>query len=254
MTEPSTTFTSSTRPSPNVSLSVEEMRRAEEVQSLVGAARVALRKGRKDAAREKLRAALALDANDAGAIETLGDLCLEDGEHERAIIAFEKGRKLYPEIGAFEEKIGLAKLDLQEMRDDAILRQRVLVEGDTETWQDVSPTKVVAYSLLLPGAGHFAVEENERGAIFLGSAIFTFIAGSLPLYFAMNGAGQIAKQSGSVISAYSSAIAAMNPAVKLWFWLMLTIWQLVYIVSAWDAARCAKRARINRKRALGLEA
>jgi tetratricopeptide (TPR) repeat protein len=230
------------------------MRRAEEVQGLVGAARIALRKGRKEDAREKLRAALALDANDANAIETLGDLCLEDGEHERAIIAFEKGRKLYPEIGAFEEKIGLAKLDLQEMRDDAILRQRVLEHGDDETWQDVSPSKVVAYSLLLPGAGHFAIEENERGAAFLGAAIFSFVSWSLPLYFAMNGAGQIAKQSGSVISAYSAAIAAMNPAVKMWFWLMLIVWQAIYIVSAWDGARCAKQARINRKRALGLEA
>ena len=258
MTEQPTTYTSSTQSAPNAAPnaapSVEEMRRAEEVRSFVGAARVALRKGRKEDAREKLRQALALNSNDANAIETLGDLCLEDGEHERAIIAFAKGRKLYPEIGAFEEKIGLAKLDLQEMRDDAILRQRVLVEGDPDTWQDVSPTKVAAYSLLLPGAGHFAVEENERGAMFLGSAIFSFVAWSLPLGLAMNGAGQIARQSGSIISAYSGAIATMNPVVKSWFWLMLTIWQLVYVVAAWDAARCAKEARVNRKRALGLEA
>lgn len=229
------------------------MRRDEELQSLVGAARVSLRRGRKEEARQSLGRALAMNANDAAVLETLGDLCLEDGEHEKAIIAFEKGRKLYPQIAAFEEKIGLAKLDLQEMQDDAILRQRVLEGNDDDAWRDVSPTKLVAYSLLLPGAGHFVIEQNERGAMWLGAAIASFVAWSLPLYGAMNGAAQAVKQSGSALAAYPAAIASMSQSVRTWFWLMFIVWQALYIFSAWDAARCANKAREDRKRALGLK-
>ena len=247
MTEAPQTQSSTRRP-----LSVEEMRRAEELQALVGAARVALRKGRKEDARENLRKALAIHATDAGALETLGDLCLEDGEHERAIIAFTKGRKLYPQIGAFEEKIGLAKLDLQEMQDDAILRQRVLAEGDTDTWRDFPPTRALALSLLLPGAGHFAIEQIERGAVWLASAAFTFIAWSIPLGLAMKNASGAVEQTRNAFAAWPAAIASMNGGTRAWFWLMLIAWLAIYVLSALDASRCAVKAREDRKRSLGL--
>jgi len=232
--------------------SVEEMRRHEELQALVGAARIALRKGRKDEARTSLQRALALNANDAGALETLGDLCLEEGEHEKAIIAFEKGRKLYPHIAAFEEKIGITKLDLREMEDDAILRQKILAEGDSDIWQDFPPTRAMALSLLLPGAGHFAIEQIERGAMWLGSAIFTFIGWTIPLTLAMKNGGEAVKATGKAFAAWPAAIASMNSGTRFWFWLMVISWLAIYVFSAIDASRSAVRAREDHRRSIGL--
>lgn len=232
--------------------SVEEMRRHEEVQAQVGAARIALRKGRKEDARVSLQRALALNANDAGALETLGDLCLEEGEHEKAIIAFEKGRRLHPHIDAFEEKIGIAKLDLREMQDDAILRQKVLEEGDSDIWQDFPPTRALALSLLLPGAGHFAIDQLERGAMWLGSAVFTFIGWTVPLTLAMKNGGEAVRATGKAFAAWPAAIASMNGGTRFWFWLMMMAWLAIYVLSAIDASRSAVRAREDRRRSIGL--
>jgi tetratricopeptide (TPR) repeat protein len=233
-------------------LGVEELLRDEKVAALVMSARLSQRRARKDEAKTQLQQALALNSTDAGALELLGDVFLEEGEHQTAIVVFKKGQKHHPQHAAFEEKIAIAQLDIEEMKNDALARQFVLENGDINTDQDVKPTRLMAVSLLLPGAGHFLQEKYERGGLFLGLAVLSFVGWAWPLNSAMGNAGAAIKQSGSVLAGWGGALSSMGAFTRAWFWLMVTLWLASYVASAWDAARVAAQAREDRRRALGL--
>ena len=239
---------------PNAS-SLSELQREEKAGALVMAARSAGRKGKRDEARAALRQALQLRPTDAGALEVLGDMYLEEGEQEKAIAVFQKGLQHNAKYAAFEEKIALAKLDLAEIEADKIRRQEFLEHGDTEKWRDKNPGLAAALSLVLPGAGQFFVEEYERGAVFLGVAVASFALWYWPLASSMSGvtAALPAGQTMGFGAILSSALTQMNGALKAFIYLMMLVWMAAYFVSAWDAARLALAATEARKRSLGIE-
>ncbi|HEX8551830.1 MAG TPA: tetratricopeptide repeat protein [Abditibacteriaceae bacterium] len=231
------------------------LQRAEKAGSLVMAARVHSRKGRRDEARAALREALKLMPTDAGALELLGDMFLEEGEQNKAIAVFQKGLEHHPKHLAFEEKIAIAKLDLAEMESDKIRRQLFLEQGDTEKWRDKNPGLAASLSVVLPGAGQFYSDEYERGAVFLGVAIVSFAAWFWPLTSAMARVTE-AIPSGSQVAmgeVASRAFADMGSFGKSFIYLMILVWLLTYVVSAWDAARGVNAAIEARKRGLGIE-
>jgi tetratricopeptide (TPR) repeat protein len=235
------------------SSSIEDMLRIEKAGGLVMVARAALRKGQREEARRNLQNAFQLNPTDVGALEILGDLFLEEGEQQKAIAVFEKGLKLHPHHAAFEEKMALARLDLAEMERDRILRQQLIEQGDTESWQDRNPNLAAFLSLMLPGTGQFYNEEYEKGVAFLSISVLTFAAWFWPLSAAVKRvteAGNISP--GAYGGLISQAFADMGGVTKFLILSMIGVWLTTYVFSAWDAARSAVRAAEDRKRNLGI--
>jgi tetratricopeptide (TPR) repeat protein len=217
----------------NPDAGVEELRRADKVNSLVIAARMALRRGHREDARAQLKQAFALSSTDRDALELLGDICLEEGEQEKAIIAFERGLKYHPQHPAFEEKIALAKLDLVEMETERLLKQQgltnLLEDGKHKT-ADRKPGAVAFLSLLLPGAGQFYNEDTERGLVFLAIGVAFFLAWCVPWRLGLT----------------------MGGFEKVWIGVMVLAWLVTHVVSAIDAARETMRENEETKRLLGV--
>jgi tetratricopeptide (TPR) repeat protein len=212
---------------------VEELRRSDKVNALVMASRMALRRGRREEARAQLKQALTLSSTDRDALELLGDICLEEGEQEKAIIAFERGLKYHSQYAAFEEKIALAKLDLAEMETERLLKQQgvthVLAGGQRKT-ADRKPGAVAFLSLLLPGAGQFYNEDTERGLVFLVIGVAFFLAWCVPWRMELK----------------------MGGFEKVWIGAMFLAWLATHVVAAIDAARETMRENEETKRLLGV--
>lgn len=239
-------------PTPNVA-TLEALQRAEKAGALVMAARSAQRRGQKEAVRAALRQALQLAPGDAGALEVLGDLYLEEGEQAKAIAVFEKGLQVHPRHAAFEEKIAIAKLDLAEMETDRIRRELFLQQGDTEKWQDKNPGLAASLSLVLPGAGQFYNDEYERGAAMFGVAVVSLLAWFWPLSAAMSRVTQ-ALPLGQTLppnAIVSQALANLGGA-SLFIYLLMLVWIATYLFSAWDAAQLSIAAAEARKRSIGI--
>jgi len=254
-TQPSSTrFPTATAPT-SVSKrapTLEEMKRDEQVAGLVMKARLELRRGKKDDARKDIAQALATNPVDIGALELMGDVFLEEGEQEKAIFVFKKGHAHHPQHAAFEEKIAVAQLDIEEMKIAEVMHQLALSGKVPDEMADVKPGRAAMLSLLVPGAGQFYLEQNERGAIYLGAAVLTLCGWALPLQGAMRGAGEAVRSTGSIMSAWSNAIASMSGGTRALFWLSMTLYSALYILSAWDAVAHIARMKEERKRALGL--
>lgn len=221
-----------------------ESARAEKAGTLVMAARLAMQRGDKKEARTKLQEALIIEPTDYAALELVGDMFLEEAEQEKAIEVFERGLKYHPSHHAFEEKIALALLDIEEMKRDAEQRDLLLTHGDKDRWQDRKPGIAISLSLLVPGMGQFYNDENERGWAFLGSAAFAFLGWYLPLSRALSGLqGTGARQ---LVARTSEAIANMGVFAKGWFWLMILAALVIWVYSAYDA--WSGTERFNRAR------
>lgn len=233
--------------------SVEELKREERVAELVRNARVSLRRGKGGEARQEIAQALALDATQKDALELMGDVFVEEGEHEKAILVFRKGHALYPQHAAFEEKIAIALIDIEEMKLSQLMRKMAL-EGQMPADEnaDLRPGRAALLSLLVPGAGQFYLEQNERGAAYLGATFLTLCGWALPLKSAMTSAGEAVRSSGSIFAGWSGAIAAMTGGTRTVFWLSFSVFSALYIVSALDAVLHISRLKAERKRALGL--
>lgn len=219
-----------------VSTDVEALHRAEKAGALVMSARNAARKGRREEARAQLQQALTLAPTDCGALELLGDMFLEEGEQEKAIAVFERGRKHHPRHAAFEEKIAEAHIDLREMETDRLLREQALADplgGESaraEVVRDRKPNAVAFLSLLLPGAGQFYNEETERGMVYFLIAMALFCAWCVPWRMGW----------------------AMAGLAKIWIGAMLLAQIATHVSAAVDAARGAMRDAEERKRLLGV--
>ncbi len=232
---------------------VEQLRREEEVAALAMKARFDLRRGQREQARREIARALALNPNDIGALELMGDVFLEEGEQEKAILVFQKGRALNPNHAPFKEKIALARHDLDEMAVDKLTQTFVPPAELLAIENDVKPARAAVLSLLVPGGGQFYLEQNERGALYLGLAIVSLCGWALPLRSAMSGAGQAVKASGSILSGWSGAVSNMSGATQLLFWTMSTLFSALYLVSAWDAFSTVARRQSERRQSAGLE-
>ena len=221
---------------------IEEMRAAEKAGALVMSARASLRRGQIPETRALLQQALAIQPADLGAIELLGDMFMEEAEQEKAIQVFERGKALYPRHAAFEEKIALCHLDLAEMRRDQDAKQYLLSHG-IEKWMERNPKKAVAISLMVPGAGSFYVEENERGVMFMAAWLLAFIAWYWPMHI---GFKILDTAPGSPRHTFGASLAVLNGFWQLWFWLMLVAFVAIYVLAALDAYQGAQRTNSGR--------
>ncbi len=237
---------------PKAAPTLEEMKRDEQVAGLVMKARLELRRGKKEDARKDIAQALAMNPTDIGALELMGDVFLEEGEQEKAILVFKKGHAHHPQHAAFEEKIAVAQLDIEEMKIAEVMRQMAVGGKIPDEMADVKPGRAAMLSLLVPGAGQFYLEQNERGAMYLGAVVLTLCGWALPLQGAMRGAGEAVRSTGSIMSAWSNAIASMSGGTRALFWLSMTLYSALYILSAWDAVTHIARMKEERERALGL--
>jgi len=224
--------------------SIEEERRAEKVASLVMGARLAARRGQPEESRRQLQQALALAPHDAGALELLGDLYLEEGETEKAMAVFEQGREHHPRHAAFEEKIAVCLLDLEEMRRDKD-RQALLLQGQVpDQWLDRKPAQAMTLSVLMPGAGQFYNEENERGVVFAGLYLLAWVAGYIPINI---GYRLMDQQPGLHRHGLSAAFAQLNGFWQGWVWVMALLALAVYVLALLDSAQGAERANQLRR-------
>jgi tetratricopeptide (TPR) repeat protein len=222
---------------------------SEKAGALVMSARSAQRKGDKTKARELLRQAFTIDANDCGGLELLGDLFMEDSEHEKALKIFERGLQHHPKHRAFEEKIGLCHVDLAEMRRDRDRRAQILEQGGVEKWMLLSAPRAFGLSAILPGAGQAYIGQNKRALTMLGLAVFTFLAWALPLYFGLKRAAENGGTRGikALFGGFQQALSGMSSFSLLWFWLMVAAWVAVYTYAALDAMTQAEKINELRK-------
>ena len=215
----------------------------EKVGALIMQARRAQRLERNGEAKKLLQQILALSSTDIGALELLGDIFMEEAEQEKALKVFEHGLKHHPGHSAFEEKIALCIIDLEEMKRHRERSETLLELGDKESWLSLSPQRAMGLSFLLPGAGHVYAEENERAAWIFGSYFFTALGWGLPLSFGMNGATQ---QGIKGLDKISYALGNMG-VLALWFWLMLAAGIGVYVFAFFDALAAVERTNDRRK-------
>lgn len=235
--------TGATKSTPEFDFGAQRL--AEKSGSLVMQARRAQRQQNRREAMKLLQQALSIAPTDIHALELLGDLFLEDAEQEKALKAFEYGLKHHPGHRAFEEKIALCILDIEEEKRLRARNESLLELGVTESWMNLSPNRAFGLSALLPGAGHVYAEENERAAWVLGSYVFTTVGWSLPLYLGMKAAAAsgVKGLSGGI----SAALAGMNTLVVLWFWLMFAAGIGVYVFAIFDAMAAVERSNERRK-------
>lgn len=223
--------------------------RTEKVGGLVMAARNALRKGQKEEARTKLQQAFALAPNDCGAIEVLGDMYLEAAEQEKAIKVFERGLQHHPHHRAFEEKLALAHLDLEEMRWDKERQKLVLELGDVDKWMDRKSSVALTLSLLIPGAGQLYNEENERAAAFFAVWFVTFCAWCIPLTTAVK---RVTSTHVRHLSDISRGLNDLGGFARFMLLAIVVVWLMSYAWAVYDAMTGAERANQERRRTFGM--
>lgn len=233
---------------PTPAFDIEKAKRTEKVGTLVMSARLALRRGRREEARAMLKEAFALEATDAAALELLGDVFLEEGEQEKAMKVFERGKSYHPQNTAFEEKIALCLIDINEVRHNRELQKQFLEQGDKDRWMDRKPQLGFGLSLIVPGAGQFYNDENERGFVFIGLWILTFCGWFYPL---ANGLQRVVSPQGRGIDV-GRAISAMSSGLQLWFWFMFAVWTVTIVLAAVDGMLGAERANRERRRVYGV--
>jgi len=232
---------------PSLADDLEAERIHQKAGALIMSARRAQHKGQKEEARKLLQQAFLIAPNDSGGLELLGDLFMDDGEQEKALKIFERGLAQHPKHRAFEEKIALCHIDLDEMRRDRDRRTQILEQGGIEKWQLFSPPRAFTLSALLPGAGQAYIGQSSRALTLFGITVFTFLGWALPLYF---GLGNKEAQ-GKGWSRFGAALAEMGGLGLIWFWLMVAGWLAVYTYASLDAMTQAEK--INELRKQGWE-
>jgi tetratricopeptide (TPR) repeat protein len=237
---------------------LDKERRAEEAGKVVMTARLALRRNQRVEARKLLAQALKIDPSDIGALDMLGDMFLEDAEQEKAIQVFEHGLKHHPEHAPFEEKLGLAKLDLAEMERDQLMKESALqnaiangLDPGYDKLLDKKPPLALGLSVIVPGAGQLYNDEYEKGGAFF--ALWFFIGlGWFNLLFNKMRAMQEASVGRHIMPSMAQAIEAMSSGQRAFFWFLVLLWLAVMIAAATDAALSATRLNEERRRQLGL--
>jgi len=232
---------------------LDDLLQGDKTGALVMTARREVRRGEREKARKVLQQVFAIDPSDSGALELLGDIFMEEGEQEKALKIYERGRQYHPRHRAFEEKIAVCHIDLAEMERDRIVRQEVLEKGDTDKMLDRKPGLACSLSVFVPGAGQFYNDEGARGGILFGTAIATFCGWYLPLSAAIPKVPKGSKRgSDAIMDSLSAGFHALQGFPQILFWVMLTAWVGTYIFAAFDGYAGAERVNAQRRRALGL--
>jgi tetratricopeptide (TPR) repeat protein len=198
---------------------------------------------------DTLKQALALSPNDCAALEMLGDVLLAEGAQQKAITVFERGRKYHPYHAAFEEKIGLAKIDLAELEHDRVMRSHYAEHGDTGAWQDRDPKLSALFSAIVPGAGQYYNDDYERAAVYFVASAIALAGWVAPLNLAVSAARAHGATQWAIISL---AMRDASPTLNLLALVMFVAWVAIAIASALDAARIARHNSVKRLREMGI--
>lgn len=220
-----------------VALGAEELRRREQADAAVIVARKSFVRGEVEGAREQIKAAFAIDKSNAAGLELLGDIFLAEAEQEKAIQVFKRGQELHPDLVVFEEKIGLALLDIDEEKRDRDIAALLLEQPDLLRWAERKPALAASLSLLVPGAGQAYNDEPERGALLFGGAILLFGG----WYWIFNSATS-SLPGRQIIGRSGEALAQMGALAKLGFWALLLGWLALVAFAVSDAYQGARNA------------
>lgn len=240
-------MTESKKPTP---LDLDSLKKSEAAAGCVMAARNALRKGDRERAKSLVKEAFGHQPGDIAALDFLGDLLLEDGETEQALQLFERARKAHPDYAPFEEKLAMCRLDLAEIEADKQMRHDLrhnLILGDERSKIfERSMAKALTLSLILPGAGQFYNDENEKGTVYLVAGIVSSIASFYPLWSALSRLPKAQRLD------FGMAIRSMSGLESVLFYLGSTAWSGVYAASLVAAVASVKRYNEQRRALLGL--
>lgn len=225
---------------------VESLRRSEAATGCLMAARNALRKGERERAKELIKEAFTHVPGDIAALDLLGDMLLEDGETAQALRLFERALQAHPGNANFEEKLGICRLDLAEIEADKQFRLGAILVEEKGKIFERSLGKAVTLSLLLPGAGQFYNDENEKGAAYLAANLVSSVLWFYPLQ-----AAQVRLPSSQGLD-FGLAIRSMTSLESVLFFIGATVWSGVYTASLLGAMSSTKRYNDARRAALGL--
>lgn len=225
---------------------VDSLRRSEAAAGCVMAARNALRKGERERAKSLIKEAFGHWPGDIAALELLGDMLLEEGETEPALRLFERALQAHPNYAPFEEKLAICKLDLAEIEADKSLRFHPILGDEKSKIFERSIAKALTLSLILPGAGQFYNDENEKGTAYLVAGIVSSIAWFYPLWSALSRLPTAQRLD------YASAVRSMGALESVLFYLGASAWGGVYAASLVGALASVKRYNQNRRALLGL--
>ena len=143
---------------------MEAEQNAEKAHRLLTTARVHQMRGNLEEAYSSCREAVALDPNNAAALEILGDLEAARGEFDQAIEHFRASFRADARP-AVEEKIALMALRIDEKKRGGYdYSDGLLDAGDRK---HVNPSLACAMSMLFPGLGQFYNGEYKKGMVFL---------------------------------------------------------------------------------------
>lgn len=224
----------------------EAQRQREKAGGFIVVARNALKTGDRAKAQQAIKDAFAVNPGDAAAIDLLGDIYLEEGETERALQLYERALQAHPGNANFEEKLAICKLDLAEIEADKLLKGVLLETGDQGKVFERSTAKAVTLSLILPGAGQFYNEENEKGVAFLVGYLLSSVGWFYPLWNAL-----LALPKGQRLD-YGTAISSLSGLSALSYRVFALLSLVVMVVAIWDAANVTKIYNEARRQRLGL--
>lgn len=173
-------------------------------------------------AEERCRQLLELDANNAEALELLGDVQERTGRIEEAVQSFRRARDLSPvdspRYASAERKYAAA-----------LLKQQGISAADLPE-EAASPLLAIAASIVFPGLAQWLMNDRTKGGVLIAVWVVLWLL----LAFSPWGVQNIERGGGA-------------------FLLLASVMASVYIVSLIDAYQTAKRGGVRRKPKSGWE-
>lgn len=225
---------------------LDSLHKSEAAAGCLMAARNALRKGERERAKTLVKEAFFYRPGDIAALDFLGDMLLEEGETEAALRLFERALQAHPKHAPFEEKLAMCKLDLAEIEADKSLRFHPILGDERSKIFERSVAKALTLSLILPGAGQFYNDENEKGTAYLVAGITSSIASFYPLWSALSRLPTAQRLD------FTTAMRTMSGLESVLFYVGSSAWGGVYVASLVGAIASVKRYNDNRRALLGL--
>lgn len=199
----------------------DELRR-EQIEKLLREAYVYQMRNDLLRAEERCRQLLELDANNAEALELLGDIQERTGRVEEAVQSFRKARDLSPvdspRYASAERKYAAA-----------LLKQQGISASDLPE-EPASPLLAIAASIVFPGLAQWLMNDRAKGAVLIGIWVILWLL----MAFSPWGAQNIERGGGA-------------------FLFLASVMASVYVVSLIDAYQTAKRGGVRRKPKSGWE-
>lgn len=199
----------------------EEFRR-EQMEKLLREAYVYQMRNELLRAEERCRQLLEINANNAEALELLGDIQQHTGRVEEAVQSFRKARDLSPtnspRYASAERKYAAALLKLQG------------VSAEDLPEEPVSPLLAIAASIVFPGLAQWLMRDRTKGGVLMAIAVVLLLV----LAFSPWGVQSIERGGGAFL--FVTAVLCS-----------------VYIVSLIDAYQTSKSGGVRRKPKSGWE-